>query len=169
MEKNNTVKFIALGAAAFALAGGIFYYLNASDETEDEASGVISEGSKREQLNMDQIKEMLNKDISGLKSVEKNDANGLTEEFLLAVFGVLKKYVTLVQLVDESSQFDERIELLKQGKEEEYDKIKDDMRKENEERIKVVTGALYSQLEFTDIEYATGIQRNAYNPQFTEK
>lgn len=164
MSSDNTLKILALGAVAAATAGALYYFTNLTETEEEE---VVEE--LPEELTLDRIKEMLSEDIAEIKKIEKKDAQGLTQDFLFNIFRVLKKYVTLVQSIDEESQFEERIQLLKDGNDEEYAKLKETINKDNEEKIKEITSKLYQELDFTDLEYATGIQKNAYNQEFTRK
>ncbi|CAI2378609.1 unnamed protein product [Moneuplotes crassus] len=164
MSGESNLKYLALGVVA-AAAAGAFVYFTVNNEAEEEED--VQEA--QEELTLDRVKEMLNEDIEKLKTIEMKDVHGLTHPFLFEVFRVLKKYVTLVQSIDGETQFEQRIQLLKDGNEEEYAKLKETINKENDEKIKEITTTLYQELDFTDLDYATGIQKNAYNPEFSKK
>ncbi|CAI2378761.1 unnamed protein product [Moneuplotes crassus] len=153
-----------MGAAAVAIAGFAYYLLSSSEVEEEEIQEEFPE-----RLTMEKIEAMLSEDIAQIKKISKKDAKGLTQEFLLEIFRVLKKYVTLVQSLDEEERFERRIQLLKEGKEQEYYQVKEEANRENNFKINKVTTNLYKELDFTDLEYATGVQKNAYDPDFAKK
>ena len=163
MEKDNTFKYIAMGVGALAAIGGIWYILTSAENSENE------EDFEEEILTMDVLKKKLLDEISELKDTPKMDGENFTQEFMLMIFRILKKYVTMVQLCDEGATFNKRIEMLREGNEEEYIKVRRETKENQEKNLLEVTGIIYKEFDFSEEEYAKGFQTYAFNPEFTQK
>jgi hypothetical protein len=161
--ENNTVKYIAIGAAAVAVIGGIYYFMKSENDTE------AVEAAVEQALTYDALITEMKQDISKMNTVPKYDGGRLSENYLLNVFYVLSKYTALAKLCESEASFNARIEALKEGKDAEYATLRRQTDQEEAKRMEEMQAIVFKEFDCTETEYMSGYQANFYKPQFVQR
>ena len=120
-------------------------------------------------LTYDELMEKLKTEINSLKDTPKMDGTKLSEEFILNVYEVMTKYTTLFKICEDESGFQKRIELLKEGKDSEYEQLRRQMDAEQVQKMQDLQNEVFTQFGTNEAEYMTGYQSHAFKPGFAAK
>lgn len=164
MEKeSNTIKYALAGVGALAIVGGLYYmYVASGSETSKEEA-------KAEPLTYEQLIENMKAEISKDKDLPKMDGAKLSEEYVLSVYRILTKYTTLFKINEDDSNFGDRIKLLKEDKNEEYEKTRREQDAEQAKKMQEIQDLVFAEYGSSTQEYMTGYQSHAFKPEFAAK
>ena len=163
MDTKKTL-WIAGAVAGVAAVGGILYYLSTREseaEASDQSSGV--------ELNYEQVVDKLKKEIEEKKNVEKMDNGELSHDFIANIFEVLTKYSTLVKMCENKSNFNERIEALKNEDHKKYEELRKSCDEEDNNRMKEMQNILFEGFGTTEQEFMTALQKNMMQPALNQR
>ena len=164
MESKKNVLILGAAAAGVALLGAALYYIFSKHENEEAQIE-----TKSEELSIDEIKKTMNAEIEKMKNTEKKDGTKLTQDYILNIFYVLTKYTALAKISEDNKSFEKRIEVLKTGNNEEYEKIRKQWDEEENKKMQEIQSIIFDKFETNDVEYMTSYQTHIMKPAFIQK
>lgn len=162
MDKDNTIKYVLAGVGALALVGGL-YYMFVANKGETESEEV------KEEMSFEILVEKMKAEIEKDKDLPKMDGTKFSEEYVLSIYRILTKYTTLFKIWEDDSNFNHRIELLKDGKEKEYEQTRRDQDAEQAKKMQEIQDIVFAAYGSSTQEYMTGYQSHAFKPDFAAK
>jgi hypothetical protein len=159
MDTKKVATYAGITAAVLLAGAGIYYFA-----TQGEA-----EAEKVPQKTFDQLVEEMRAEIAKSKNVEKMDGAKISGEFILKVFHVLTKYTAVAKILDNEDAFNKRIEALREGNNEEYEKLRKETDAEENKRMQHLQDVAMADFGTTENEYIQGYQGNLLQPAFIQK
>lgn len=158
----NKTQILIAGVGAFALIGGLYYMLSRGES--EEVKEEVPSGMTYEELI-----EKLKQEVASMANTPKMDGTKLSEQFILNVYEVMTKYTTLFKICEDESGFQKRIDLLKEGKDAEYETLRRELDADQVQKMQELQNEVFAQFETNENEYMNGYQSHAFKPGFAAK
>lgn len=164
MDSKKNAIILGAAAAAVAVLGTALYYFFNKQETEEAKTE-----TKSAELTVEDIKKNMLDEIEKMKSTDKRDGTKLTQDYILNIFYILTKYTALAKISEDNKSFEKRIEVLKTGDSEGYEKIRKQWDEEENKKMQEIQSVIFDKFETNDVEYMTSYQSHIMKPTFIQK
>lgn len=147
--------------AGIVLVGGLAYFMMSGDQVEEE--------TKDEKETFDDLLDKMKAEIKKRNTSPKLDNGRINGDYLINVFYILSKYTAMVKLVEDQDAVNTRVELLRAGKDAEYEKVRRETEEEDNKKMETIQNIAMTEFDITEQEYQMGYQTNVLNPSFIQK
>lgn len=108
-------------------------------------------------------------EIKSKNTIAKKDGAKINGEFILNVFYVLTKYTALSKLIENEESFNQRIEALREGNDEEYERLRRETDNDENNKMQQLQDIAMADFDTNEQEYVNGYQSNLMQQSFIIK